>query len=205
MADDIAGKLKSAAAWLFTQHGFTATRVADIVANAGVAQGTFYLHFENKPSLFVALIDEFFAGMIEETLARHPAKRLQTGEQLAAEVEEIWAAIIRYGRKHALLTTLVLREAHALPPEQRDHVNRHFEHGADALTQYLGDAQELGLVKNLPARLIAWLLVGMIERAMHYAVFVAPNAPSVSLAGHCTEFELLGLLEPSAARTGGES
>ena len=44
-----------------------------------------------------------------------------------------------------------------------------------------------------------------IERAMHYAVFVAPNAPSVSLAGHCTEFELLGLLEPSAARTGGES
>ena len=55
MADDIAGKLKSAAAWLFTQHGFTATRVADIVANAGVAQGTFYLHFENKPSLFVAL------------------------------------------------------------------------------------------------------------------------------------------------------
>ena len=195
MADDIAGKLKSAAAWLFTQHGFTATRVADIVANAGVAQGTFYLHFENKPSLFVALIDEFFAGLIEETIARHPGKRLQTGEHLSAEVEEIWMTIIRYGRKHDILTRLVLREAHALRPEQ----------GADALARYLEDAQQLGLVKNLPARLIAWVLVGMIERAMHYAVFVAPNAPSVSLAGHCTEFELLGLLEPSAARTGGES
>ena len=65
MTDDIARKLKAAAAELFTQQGFTATRVADIVANAGVAQGTFYLHFENKPSLFVALIDEFFAGLIE--------------------------------------------------------------------------------------------------------------------------------------------
>ena len=205
MTDDIARKLKAAAARLFTQHGYTATRVADIVANAGVAQGTFYLHFENKPSLFVALIDEFFAGLIEETIARHPAKRLQTGEQLSAEVEEIWMTIIRYGRKHDILTRLVLREGHALPPEQRAHINRHFEQGADALARYLEDAQQLGLVKNLPARLIAWLLVGMIERAMHYAVFVAPNAPSVSLAGHCTEFELLGLLEPSAARTGGES
>ena len=202
MADDIAGKLKSAAAWLFTQHGFTATRVADIVANAGVAQGTFYLHFENKPSLFVALIDEFFAGLIEETIARHPAKRLQTGEQLSAEVEEIWMTIIRYGRKHDILTRLVLREGHALPPEQRAHINRHFEQGADALAQYLEDAQQLGLVKNLPARLIAWLLVGMIERAMHYAVFVAPNAPSVSLAGHCTEFELRGLLNCGAAVSG---
>ena len=205
MRNEMTSDLKHAAAELFAHRGFASTRIADIVAEAGVAQGTFYLLFDNKPSVFVALIDDFFSGLLEETLVRHPVKQFKAGAQLAAQAEVIWVTIIRYCRKHATLTKLVLHEAHALPPEQRDHINRHFEQGADALEQYLEDAQQLGLVKKLPARFIAWLLVGMIERAMHYAVIVAPDAPSAELAGHCTEFELLGLLEPGAARRGGRS
>lgn len=194
MSDQIRPELKRAAAVLFTRHGFAATRVADIVAKAGVAQGTFYLHFENKPSIFVELVDDFFSGLLEETLGWLPVEKLQTRAQVAEEIEIIWNAVIRYCRRNRSLTKLVLRETQALPAEQRNHINRHFEQGSDTLAQYVEHAQKLGLIKDLPARLAAWLVIGLIERTMHYSVLIAPDAPSEVLAAHCTEFELHGLL-----------
>ena len=203
MSDLIAQRLKCAAAELFLDYGFAANRVADIVGTAGVAQGTFYLHFKNKPAIFVSLIDDFFSGLIKETLGHYPAQRLRTNAQQRAEIEMIWNTVIRYSREHSSLTKLVLRESQALPAEQRRHIGRHFERGADVLSEYVQDAQRRGLVKGLPAQLTAWLVIGLIERTMHYAVFVAPNARSDVLAAHCAEFELSGLLAVAPAREGG--
>lgn len=40
----------------FIARGFTATRLDDIAARAGVAKGTIYLHFKDKESMFEELI-----------------------------------------------------------------------------------------------------------------------------------------------------
>src|SRR5262245_44500387 len=40
--------LLAAAVEVFAAKGYTATRVSDIVREAGVAQGTFYLYFKSK-------------------------------------------------------------------------------------------------------------------------------------------------------------
>lgn len=196
--EKVENQIKRAAAELFAERGFIQTRIADIVAKAGTAQGTFYLYFRSKPSVFVSLVDDFFAGLMAETLERHPAKKLLTSEQMVLQVETIWSAIIEHCRKNAVLTKLVLREAAALPSEQRDHIARHFERGAAALVSYVDEARRRDLVNNLPSQLVAWLIIGMIERAMHYAVFIAPDTPSAELARHCTEFELFGLLTADA-------
>lgn len=202
MTDDIATNLKCAAATLFAEQGFSATRVADIVEKTGVAQGTFYLHFENKAAIFVALVDDFFSGLLGETLDRHPVRQLESAAHLMADIATIWGTLIEYCRRQSSLTRLVLHETHALPAGQRIHINRHFEQSADALTQYLQGVQQLGLIKNLPARFIAWLLIGLIERTMHYAILIAPDTRTEILAAHCTEFELHGLLASGPVRKG---
>ena len=47
--------LLDAARQIFAAKGVEAARVSEIVARAGVAQGTFYLYFTSKASLVLAL------------------------------------------------------------------------------------------------------------------------------------------------------
>lgn len=44
---------------LFTQYGFDYVSVDKIVEEAGLSKGTFYVHFESKDSLLVALISDY--------------------------------------------------------------------------------------------------------------------------------------------------
>lgn len=44
---------------LFSEHGFEAVNVDDIVKKAGVAKGSFYVHFESKDNLIVLIINNY--------------------------------------------------------------------------------------------------------------------------------------------------
>lgn len=52
-----------AAARLFAQHGFDAPTTDDLVAEAGVARGTFYGHFDTKEELMRCVAREFVDGI----------------------------------------------------------------------------------------------------------------------------------------------
>ena len=68
--------LLSAAARIFIEHGIVATSIDQIVEAAGVAKGTFYLHFDSKEQLLAALqrrfIDRFRADLQAATDRRRP-------------------------------------------------------------------------------------------------------------------------------------
>ncbi len=67
-------ELLEAALGLFVEKDFTATRLEDVAARAGVSKGTLYLYFENKDALFKAVIQEGIIPVIAENeaiAARH--------------------------------------------------------------------------------------------------------------------------------------
>ena len=41
---------------IFSRHGFSESSVSDVIREAGVARGTFYLYFKSKDELFEALL-----------------------------------------------------------------------------------------------------------------------------------------------------
>lgn len=49
-------KLLNSAKKLFSERGYYETRVSDIVADAGLSQGTFYLYFKSKEDIFKELV-----------------------------------------------------------------------------------------------------------------------------------------------------
>src|SRR5215216_3890596 len=66
-------QLLSAARTVFAKKGYEEATVSEIVARAGVAQGTFYLYFPGKESLagaFAEVISERFAEVAAERSAR---------------------------------------------------------------------------------------------------------------------------------------
>jgi AcrR family transcriptional regulator len=54
-----------AARKVFEERGFLDTRVADIVAAAGVAQGTFYSYFDSKEAVFTEVAQQVVETMME--------------------------------------------------------------------------------------------------------------------------------------------
>jgi AcrR family transcriptional regulator len=58
-------ELIDAATRLFAEKGLEDTAVSDIVAEAGVAQGTFYLYFESKADLVNAVVVHISESIVE--------------------------------------------------------------------------------------------------------------------------------------------
>ena len=54
---------------LFTERGIARTTISEIAQRAGVAQGTFYLHFPSKDALLFALQDRFEERIVERARA----------------------------------------------------------------------------------------------------------------------------------------
>jgi AcrR family transcriptional regulator len=82
-------RLVDAGTDLFARRGLHATTTVDVARAAGVAAGTFYLHFSDKHALFREIILDAF-GQLRERLARASAR---AGDdpvaRLRARVEEL--------------------------------------------------------------------------------------------------------------------
>ncbi|NOU92368.1 TetR family transcriptional regulator [Paenibacillus sp. LMG 31456] len=61
MGEDKKESIIEAALKLFEEQGYHTTKVSDIVRQAGVAQGTFYLYFKSKEDLFRSIAESCLA------------------------------------------------------------------------------------------------------------------------------------------------
>lgn len=60
------GDLLAAALVEFTERGYTATRLDDVAARAGVSKGTLYLYYPSKEALFLAVIRESLVPLLSD-------------------------------------------------------------------------------------------------------------------------------------------
>ena len=84
---DRRAELLTAARAVFARKGYEAATVSDIVARAGVAQGTFYLYYPSKEALAGA-----FAQTISERLAQHAAEKTARCRSFDAALARLFEA-----------------------------------------------------------------------------------------------------------------
>ena len=101
---------------VFARKGYRRAGISDIIAEAGVARGTFYLYFDSKEEIFLAIVEEFHEN-IRDALANATTTRRRpmregpkrfSGRASAAG----WAS----SRPTRDLTTVMLKEASAIDP-----------------------------------------------------------------------------------------
>jgi len=59
-------EILDAALSLFTEKGFSATRMIDVAKAAGISKGTLYLYFENKESIFREVVQQRISPKIDD-------------------------------------------------------------------------------------------------------------------------------------------
>ena len=93
--------IEDAALRLFSQHGFSATTISDIAAEADIAPRTFFAYFPSKEDVVFAHFDEYTASLQQRLDEREPdettfdALRAWIGDLIGADPEEAERGVIR--------------------------------------------------------------------------------------------------------------
>ena len=87
--------IQAAALDVFAAKGFSAARLDDIAAAAGIAKGTIYLYFKSKDELFEAIVKSTIGvtlGHVEQAVAASPAPASQllrlVGQAIAGALDD---------------------------------------------------------------------------------------------------------------------
>lgn len=153
-------QLLDAAARLFAEQGYAATRVADIVEAAGVAKGLFYWYFENKEALFRNLATE-----IRHRLRRQQAAAMD--EDAAAMVRLLQGAVasVRFMAENASFFSLLEVEGRNVPDVLRQGTEQHLRD----VELLIVEGQDDGTVTDDdPADLLALAVVGTVGQFSHF-------------------------------------
>lgn len=101
------------AAKVFSEKGYRMASVSDIVEEAGIGRGTFYLYFDSKKEIFLDLIEGFFNGYADLLSENH--RLLEEAFRGRGNVLRTWRdnmlRVLEYHRDNHHLTYIVYREA----------------------------------------------------------------------------------------------
>jgi len=187
-------KLLNAAVDLMSKNGYHRTTVADIVKAAGVAQGTFYLYFDSKKTLFLKLMEDFYS-MLENALIEVDwnISALNSQEELAQRIRKAIQKILLVYQGNAVLARIFLREAMGLEPDFAELWDSIIERLAAYGALIMEQAIEHDLLPPQNSQLVAHCVVGMIERVAYYWLSQENKYELEEVVDSLTRFELFGI------------
>jgi AcrR family transcriptional regulator len=107
---------------ILLRDGYTAAKMSDIAAEAGVAPGTLYLYFESKDALAGAIGEDFFC-----TLGENMTKLIKNLDA-PANVNELVEFVLRIGTEERDLLALLKQR---MPDPGRDENSRRAQFACD--------------------------------------------------------------------------
>ncbi len=150
-----------AALRVFSEKGYHQTRVADIIEEASIARGTFYLYFDSKHAIFHELLDMLLERVDENV------EGIDLGPDAAPfrdQLLEVVKRILIAFREDRALAKLVLREAVGLDEEIDEKLNAFNAQLHGWLTLSLTRGQEIGLIRPIDPELTAWCILGSVRQ-----------------------------------------
>ena len=149
-------QLLDAAAELFADRGYAATRIADICRSAGVAKGLFYWYYPTKGALFAELV-----RTMRLALRRAQRQAMDPDADAVTRIAEGAEASVRFMAEHAAYFALL--DVERTSPD----VAEVLDEGAGV---YLGDVRRLveegqraGDIADAPSDLIAVGVLGAVS------------------------------------------
>lgn len=154
-------KLLAAARELFVARGYEATRPQDIARAAGVANGTFYLHFKDKEDAFLAFADDAQTQLIEAYRAN-----LQAVVGLRQRLTVILETLIEFDADHPGVLHVAFLDPVTIASEAAD-ARRIYDRLGAFLGFILGEPD--ARVGDFDRALISHALCGFVGSALQYA------------------------------------
>jgi len=182
----------AAARDVFAKRGYHEATIDDIVVEAGVARGTFYLYFEDKRAVFAELIDRFSAKITMAILRIDPEDVRRT---VAEQARENIRAIVGVCLAERAMTKVLLTDVARTDSAFERKLFTFYDTVVQMLTESLRDGQALGIVADGEPRVMAVLTIGALKELLYQAVTLGLAEESAeALTAQIYEFLCCGYL-----------
>lgn len=148
---------------IFARKGYHRTNVADIIARARIARGTFYLYFQNKKDLF----EELLAQVLTELSRR--IQRLRVGPDEPDPVDQLrdnLRRVLNFVLAERELTDILLNHSMGFDRELDLRILAFYERIADAIQRSLDLGIQMNLVRQCDTRVAAYCILGGIKEVV---------------------------------------
>lgn len=162
-AEERREQLLAAATRAFEQGGYHGTHVTDVIREAGVARGTFYLHFDSKEAVFTALVERMLAVFDAAAGEERPVP--ESLEQHREGLRATYLGLFSAFRDQRGLCRLLLEEAVGLDRAYRDRVEQHYAGWRGRIVRSLEGLRGVGLLRDgVDPEFTAEVIIGYVER-----------------------------------------
>jgi len=148
---------------IFARKGYHRTNVADIIARARIARGTFYLYFQNKKDLFEELLEQ----VVTELTRR--IERLRVGPTEPDPVQQLRAnlnRVLSYVLAERELTDILLNHSTGFDRELDEKIQDFYDRIAALIKRSLDLGIEMNLVRSSDTQVVAYCILGGIKEAI---------------------------------------
>ncbi|MEW6554466.1 MAG: TetR/AcrR family transcriptional regulator [Actinomycetota bacterium] len=156
------------------EKGYHATRIEDIAAETGMAQGLFYHYFRNKLDIITQILDEVIRGITQGIAADAPAAS-NTLEEYEAQLRRAVDKLFDRFVEDPLLSRLLFYEALGIDEEINHKLQAAFDLFGDYSASYMRNGIQKGFLR--PDMRIK-------ETAFAFNAVVFEGARRISLSGN---------------------
>jgi len=188
-------QLLNAAARVFSRKGYHKASVSDIIQEAKVARGTFYLYFKSKRAIFDALLDNFF-----ETIESQVERIQYTGniDEAIGQLRNNVMRVIQLLTEQRHLTRILLSEAVGLDSEIDMKLIEFYNRLVSLIKRSMELGKQMGLVRNLNSDIAAILALGTVKEIMYQYIMKDQRFDINELVDEILGYVLFGIVTPEA-------
>jgi len=178
------GRLLRAAKKVFSRKGYHNAQISHIIDEAGVARGTFYLHFRSKEEIFKELLREVISEL------RTIIKVIDIHGDPAQQVVENIAGVIDFALEERDLARIVLERNS--DPELFGALNDFFEEVVEMIRESLDKGIALGIIRECDTEILARSILGALKEVIR-SLLDKEEVDTYGVAAQVFELGLRGL------------
>lgn len=166
-------QILGAARKVFAEKGYHGGSISDIIEAAGIARGTFYLHFESKRAVFGEVLDHLLEDLRSVITRVEVGTDVSPYDQLLDNVERVLGVLA----DNADVTRILLRSGSEHEEELSQKIAEFYDHALVMITGSLELGRELGMVRDLDVQLSASCALGTIKETVEHLVLRRADGP----------------------------
>lgn len=132
-----------AATKIFARKGFFQAKIAEIAREAGVADGTIYIYFENKDDILISLFEEQMKGVIDNMLSHLALEKDPIGRLRCFALTHL--RLIEENKDMAEIIQVELRQSGKF---MKEYKNEKFSRYLDLIEDIIKEGQESGVFRK---------------------------------------------------------
>ena len=168
-----------AAVKVFAQKGYFNSKVADIAAAAGIADGTVYLYFRSKEEILHSVFDQTMERFIAD--GKRELSGLDRAEDRLRKIAEMHLEMLSADRDLAIVFQVELRGSIKF---MQEFSAAGFGQYLDVIRQTIEQGQESGVFRDdIKAVVAAKILYGSLDEMVTNWILSKKSYPLVPMAG----------------------